>query len=198
MTAAWHRLDSGCRTDRDDRPAVACLDHRRHHRLDRVEHAGEVDVDDVLPLLCRNLPQPAPIEHPGVVHHDVETAELLDRVGDQTALAFGVAHVDFAGQDLPAFSLDQRHRLGKILRGGGRVSVVFGHGCAGVQRDDVRSGAGQTHAVRAALPARGSGDVGDPSGQRGGHLRLLAQALVGGAHAGCSSGSAGTRTLVNS
>ena len=42
--------------------------------------------------------------------------------------------------------------------------------------------------VNAPLAARGSGDVGDPPGQWG----------IGGAHAGCSSGSAVTRTLVNS
>ena len=55
----------------------------------------------------RNLPQPAPIQHAGVGDHDVEPAELLDRVGDHPLLPVGVADVDLLGQDLAALALDQ-------------------------------------------------------------------------------------------
>ena len=59
-----------------------------------------------MPLLCRNLPQPPPIEHTGVGDHDVETAELLDRVGHRPLLPGEVANVDLLGANLAAFALN--------------------------------------------------------------------------------------------
>src|SRR5215218_6733423 len=111
VPATRHGLDARRRADGDDRSAVARLDHRWHDGLDRIPQAGQVDVDDVLPLLRRNLPKPTPIEHAGVGDHDVETAELLDRVGHHALLAGEIADVDLFGADLSALAFDEAHRL---------------------------------------------------------------------------------------
>src|SRR6185437_6862812 len=67
--------DPGGGTGQHDRAARAALDHGRDRDLHRVEHPGEVDVDDVLP---------GPVELLGQCHrrdtrvgqHDVDRAEL--------------------------------------------------------------------------------------------------------------------------
>ena len=58
----------------------------------------------------------APIEHTGVGDHDVEAAELLDRVGHHPLLPCEVADVDLLGADLAALALDEDHRLGEVRR----------------------------------------------------------------------------------
>ena len=116
-----------------------------------------------------NLPQPAPVQHPGIGHHDVQPAELLHRVGHHALLSGGVAHVHLGGQHLAALVLDQAHSLGEILGCRMRVAVVRGDGPAGIDGDDIGPGPCQPDTMRAALPACGAGDVGDLSGQIGCH-----------------------------
>ena len=122
---------------------------------------GEVDVEGVLPLLRRNLPQPAPIEDAGVRDDDVEAPELLQCVGHHPLLSCGIADVDLVGEDLAALAFDQAHRFGQVLRRGGRVSVVFGDRRARIDRDDVCARPRQPDAVRTALSACGSRHIGD-------------------------------------
>jgi hypothetical protein len=116
MAAAGDSLDPRRRADRDDRSTVAGSDHRRHDGLDGVAQPRQVDVDDVLPLLGRNFPQPAPVEHTCVGHHDIQAAELFDRFGHQPLLGGQISDVDVIGEDLAALALDQADRLGEVFR----------------------------------------------------------------------------------
>jgi hypothetical protein len=76
---------------------------------------GQVDVDGVLPLLGRNLPQPTPIEHTCVGQHDIQAAELFDRFGHHPLLGGQISDVDVIGEDLAALAFDQAYRLGEVL-----------------------------------------------------------------------------------
>ena len=51
MAVSRSGFDPGRRTHDDDRATVACFDHRGHSGADGVPRAGEVDVDDRIPLL---------------------------------------------------------------------------------------------------------------------------------------------------
>ena len=176
VAAARNGLDAGRRADVDDRPAVARRDHGGHRGPDGVPDAGQVGVDGLLPLFRRDLPQPAPIEHPGIGHHDVEATELLDALRDDALLAVGVANVEGLGEDLAALALDQADGLGEIFRCRWLVAVASGDRTAGVDGDDVGSGAGQSKAVRASLASGCARDVGN----------LACQRLCGARHADCS------------
>ena len=63
------------RGDVDD-AAPAGLDHVGQYRLDAVEDAVEVDVDDVLPVLEREVGEPLEAVQPGGVHQNGDRAEL--------------------------------------------------------------------------------------------------------------------------
>ena len=151
-------LQPGRRADDDDRPAVAGLDHRGHRRADGAPRAVQVDVDDGVPLLFGHLEHPAPAQHPGVGHHDVEPAELLDAVGHHLLQRGQVADVDLAGQHLAAGGLHRPDRLGQLFGGAERIGDGLRDRAADVDRDDVGALAGQPDRVRPALTARGPGN----------------------------------------
>jgi hypothetical protein len=53
-----------------------------------------------------------PIQHTGIRDYDVETPELLQRIGHHPLLSGGVADIDLVGEDLAALALDEIDRLG--------------------------------------------------------------------------------------
>jgi hypothetical protein len=50
-----------------------------------MEHAGEVRVDDAVPLVVRHPRDGLPHAHSGVVHQDVQAAEARDDGSDREA-----------------------------------------------------------------------------------------------------------------
>ena len=87
-------LDSGGRADQDDRPATAAVDDvlgTGHHG---VPGAGEVDVDDVSPLLGGDGVPGMRSSDAGVGDDDIETAELGDTVVDGLTQPVVIAGVD--------------------------------------------------------------------------------------------------------
>ena len=116
----------------------------------------------------------------GVGDDDVQAAELLYGTSDHALLTGEVADVDGVGGDLGALVLDQPNGLGQILGLSGRVADVRTNRTARIDGHDVRPGAGQPDAVRPALSAGGTGDVGDSAFEwplcTGGHADTL---LVG-------------------
>ena len=176
MTVARRGLHPAGRTDDDDRPAVAGVDHRRDDRPQGAPGAGEVDVDDGVPLLVGQLPEPAPAQHPGVGHHDVQPAEALQSVGDQPAQCGVVADVDGGGVHRDTLGPDQPDRLGQIIGGGRLVGDARRHRPADIAEDQVGSVAGQPHRIGAALPAGRPGHQRHAPSQRTcGHLRSFRQ-----------------------
>ena len=117
---ATHALDRG---DVDDRSAA-----RRLHRLDRSLHAEkrarQVDVDDLLPLRHVELADLAEGDDAGVVHQNVELAELVDRGGNRGVPLLGRRDVevhiargvtDLVGQRLALLVEDVAdHHLGAL------------------------------------------------------------------------------------
>jgi hypothetical protein len=78
------------RGDVDD-PAPALLLHRRNRQADGVKGAGEIDRQDRIPLLDRELLDRGNMLDAGIVDEDVDAAELaareVDHGGDVAALA---------------------------------------------------------------------------------------------------------------
>lgn len=77
VTTPRYGLHARGRADGDDRAPIAGLNHRGHSGFDGVPHTGQVDVEDVLPLLRRDLPESAPVQHAGVGDDDVEAARWV-------------------------------------------------------------------------------------------------------------------------
>lgn len=63
---------------------------------DAVDHAPQVDVDESAPLVEGQFPAEAPIDYPGIVHCDMQSAELLDGNGGGTLDILRLRHI---GQD---------------------------------------------------------------------------------------------------
>jgi amidase len=128
-------VDPRGRAGQHDRAAPAALLHRRDGGLHGVEHAGEVDIDHVLPgavLLMQRHGRDA-----GVRQHDVDRADLGDALLKRPPELGFVAYVGLRGEDAPVERLDLLGGLGEIVGGGHRV----GHGVdlpADVHGDDVR------------------------------------------------------------
>ena len=116
-------LQAGGRAGEDDRAAAAACDQVRDRRLDGLPHAGQVDVDHVLPDVfvqscaagrrrcrCRRWPRRC-------------RAGRAPRPRRRRAAfsAGEVADVDARGDDPPVERLDQRGGLGQILRRGRRA-----------------------------------------------------------------------------
>jgi hypothetical protein len=150
--------DPGGGACQHDRAAGAAFLHRRDRGLDGVEHAGEVDVDDVLPGAVQ-LGQPHGGDA-GVAEHDVDRSDLGHAPLERLPKLGFVAHVGLRAEDAPVERLDLPDGLGQVIGGGHRI----GHAVdlpADVHRDDVRALLGQADGMAAALTARGTGDEGD-------------------------------------
>ena len=114
------------------RPPRCCL-HPRRHRLRAVEGAGDVDVEDRLPFVGRNLlERPSHLaEHAaGVVHEDVDAARGRGRRSDAGIDRSAIADVRDRRPTRSARAAAQRFRL---------AHLVFDD----VTRPDVRSALGE-------------------------------------------------------
>ena len=69
------------------------LEHRREGKTRRVEGGREIDRDDCVPLLHREILQRRHMLDPGIVHQDVEPAERVERLFDHLADRIRLRHV---------------------------------------------------------------------------------------------------------
>ena len=56
---------------------IALLDHTRKDSLCAEERTGEVDIDDLIPLLLRHLDHRDSLDDTGIIYQDIDTAKLL-------------------------------------------------------------------------------------------------------------------------
>src|ERR1700733_13568138 len=187
-------VDSCRRTGEHDRAARAPLDHARYGGLDRVVDPGEVDVEDVLPLL--RLRVHGHRGDAGVGEEHVDRAEFGRARLEGLLRRGGGAEVGAGGEDPPVQGLDLLDRLGEVLWGGHRVSDG-GDLLANVDRDDVGALLGEPDRVAAALAARRTGDESDLAFKLSHDLALLSFArpvvLVGRARGFAPGGFAWSR-----
>ncbi len=139
--------------------AAAALDQRLHGHLEGVVDAGEVDVDDVLPLVSagRSTPIGAMPALASTMSTPPSCATPSSNAGLQRV---AVADVGLAGDDPPVQRLDLLDGLGQVSG----VDIGYAHRVdllADVDGDDVGALLGQPDGVAAALAARRAGDEGD-------------------------------------
>src|SRR5262249_8550206 len=139
------------RRDVDD-AAGATLDHVLDGGLRQVERAGQVDRDDLLPVVVGHLGHGPVDGDAGVVHQDVQPAVLLDDVADHATAVFAAADVPVVQGD-PATGIGGRH-LGEELLGRFGVAPVAGR--------DFRAVGGEVVADGGADAAGAAGDQGNP------------------------------------
>src|SRR5690606_32787885 len=104
---------------RDDQDVAAALDDVGERGVRGPEYAGEVDVDDPLEGRRVDLADGAVRRDPGVGHHDVDAAELVDDLGDDpiggvlvgdVELPPGVLRAELGGQLREALGLQSGQR----------------------------------------------------------------------------------------
>jgi hypothetical protein len=144
---------------REDDGAAACvLDHRRDRDASGVEHALEVHVDHLVPLLVGR--GGAAGADAGVGDDDGDGAELGDAVVERLPQRLRLAHVDLEGDHAAPEVLHQPDRLVDVLarrhRVHDRVQLA-----ADVDAYDVGSLLCQPYRVRPTLAACGTGDERD-------------------------------------
>src|SRR5439155_20620981 len=145
------RVAPGPRGDVDDQ-AFLSLAHRRQHRVAAIEHARQVDGDDLVPAVDRDVPEVALRQVDArAVDEDVDAAVALeDRGGD-------LRHLGLVGDV-------HRERLALA----GRLELLFGGGqgfLAAPRDDDVRAGARELDRAGEADPRAAAGDPGDFAAQ---------------------------------
>jgi hypothetical protein len=129
------------------------------------ERPLEVDPDHRVPLVLGHVEQHPVPQDASVVDENVEAAEDLDRLVDQSAGAVPVGDVVGVGDGDPARGLDLVHD------GPGRAGVgpAAGHRAAQVVDHDVGTLAGQLQGVSPPDAPAGAGDDGDPPRTDAGH-----------------------------
>ncbi len=85
------------RGDIDD-PPPAPRDHQRQRRFRGVKRRREVDRDDRVPALFREVDDRRDMLDPGIVDEDVDGAELAHRLGDETTDLHRLGHVGRRGR----------------------------------------------------------------------------------------------------
>ena len=136
------------------------LHHPGRGGFDRLPHAGQVDVDDVLPGLLVQVQRGREAGDARVGADDVDSAELAHPLGGDRGERGEVADVGLARDDAPVEGLHLLDGLREVRLG--RAAV--GHGgdvLAEVDRDDVGTFFGQPHRVGPALAPGGTGDERD-------------------------------------
>ena len=111
--------------------------------------------------MLRQFPREAPRQDACVGDDVVESAELLDAVGDQLLLEGEVARITLAGKDFATDFLDEPYRLGEVGLGRRRIGDVVGDGVGDVEPDDRRALTRETDGVVTTLTARDTRDVDD-------------------------------------
>lgn len=160
---AGHRLESCDRADDDDGTAVARLDHRGCRSLEGLEHAREVDVDELFELVVGHFPESVPRADTSIGHHHVEPAELRHALVDDGFQCGAVTNVADAGHDLAAGFLDRPDRLLEIVLRRLLVGGVLRDRFRDVDSDDRCAFAREPQGMVSALSARNAGDEDDLS-----------------------------------
>ena len=111
--------------------------------------------------MLRQFPREAPRQDACVGDDVVESAELLDAIGDQLLLKGEVARITLAGKDFAADFLDEPYGLGEVGLCRRRVGDVVGNGVGDVETDDRCALTRKTDGVVATLTARDTRDVDD-------------------------------------
>jgi hypothetical protein len=128
------------------RPYVGAPPVRR--RVPRQQEVpAQVDPDHQVPLLVGHVEQHPVAQHPGVVHHDVQPAELLGGGGEQRVRGGSLGHVT---RDEDGFTA---RRLDLVDHPGG----VRGH----VVHHDIGARPGERESFGSAEPRPRAGDDGD-------------------------------------
>jgi hypothetical protein len=130
-----------------DDPAPPLRLHDRHDRADAVEGGGQVDGDDPVPLVDREVLHRGDVLDAGVVDQDVQPTELVMRRGDHLGDLAGPGHVGAVVEGLDSvLMLDAAARR---LDGGHLAQTV---------EDDIAALCGQGLRHGQADTAGGSGD----------------------------------------
>jgi len=135
------------RSDVDD-AALALLQHLARGGLRAEEHAVEVDVDDIVPVLPAHLLGRRPSDDSRVIHQDVGAAQRVVDVVHHGGYLLRIGHIAFDGDGLDA-------QLGDL---GGRLLGSLG---VDVRNGDSGSGLGQRLRHGATQPLGCAGDDGD-------------------------------------
>ena len=137
-------------------PAVAVLLHRGERGLGDEERALQVHVDDRLEVLGLELGEALVAQDPGVVHEDVDPAEVVERGLDDRLAAFGRGDRVVVGCGLAAGLDDLLHgRVGHAAAAAAAVGRA-----AEVVHDDGRAAARELEGVGLAEAAARAGDHG--------------------------------------
>ncbi len=94
---------------------LPCADHDRVGRLDAVDHAAQVHVDDVVPVVEGERVDLAADPDTGVVEQIVDAPGRLDHVGDGAFERSGVTHVELDGVHLCAAVAQSARQLSPML-----------------------------------------------------------------------------------
>ena len=97
-----------CRSDVDD-AAELVLAHRRQRRARGMERRRKIDGQDRVPLLDRKLLERRDVLDAGVVHQNIEAAEVIQRHGDHVGDRRGLRHV---GRRIAHLDAELRNDLG--------------------------------------------------------------------------------------
>ena len=127
------------------------------HCLHGVERASEVDVDDVLPLVLRQLVSASPVENASVGNNGGDGTKFVNAALGKCLEGIWVTNVDMPGNDSLASRLNKTDGFSKIF-GSRRLNTTCSHGTANVADDDIGALFSHTHRMRAALSASCSGD----------------------------------------
>src|SRR5438045_150094 len=141
----------------DYNPTKLALKHVRKDCTQSVGCAGEVDVDDVLPIFIRHLGQRAVDLDGSVRHCDIELVEFLDRAINRAAQRQHIADIGFDAD--PAAFLALNHFAGfiELLWRGWRINEIWRGDGANVESHDVSAGTSKRNANRAADSTRCTG-----------------------------------------
>jgi hypothetical protein len=122
----------------DDAPAASLRDEPPRRRLRADERTGEVNLQHVAPVRQLDIEKRRGVAGPGVVDEDVQPAERVGELVDDSRAGRGVAEVERADDRLGAGVAD-------LGRGALRTGLVA------VPRDpDVESALGEQHGGRPA------------------------------------------------
>ena len=126
------------RADVDDAPPLALL-HAGHSRARRVEGRGQIDGNDRVPLLDGELLHGRHVLDAGVVHQDVDRAEVALRLGDHLRDLIVAEHVCRVEGDAGGMLFDLGDSLLVVLLGAepveNHVGAVLGERMGDAQTD---------------------------------------------------------------
>jgi hypothetical protein len=108
-------LDTGGRTDQDDRPAPAAIDDSLcpgHHGIPGTRH---VDVHDVAEVFRRDVVPHLGSGDSGVGDDDVEPTQRGDPIPDGLSESAEVTRIDHRGDDSTVGGLHQADGFGEVL-----------------------------------------------------------------------------------